>query len=928
MRVRLSARIALAVAAPVAIASALLAAVFAAEGGFAPWQLLVLIATMSGVGVAVLVAVHLLLVLPLRASEASFTALFDLAPLPLAYTRETDGYGATNWNQAWYRAFGYSPENCEGHNGNTFGLWADPADRQRYIDAARRDGSVSAMEVGMRRADGKLRRIELHGRFVGTGESRLLVTAYLDVTDVRNAEAALRARELWLRSLFEVSPVAVLIVDMQGRIRECNQRFAEMTGYASGETLGRPYFDFVHPMHLEAARQGVGRMLGDSQVDVFSAERDYRRKDGTTLHGLLSARRLPASLGNEDALLVIISDLSELRAAQAQQLESEAKLREIFNASPAAMIVSDVRRNYAAVAANDAWERQFRRARSTVMGLTGAEMGLWDSTADRDAVLEVIARTGGVDGFETRLVRGDGVRLVCRISARKVLAGDAELLVMVQEDVGELRRAEAALQRLNAELERQLALTDAVARTQSNFIANAGGVEAFATALADLLQLTGSEYGFVGEVRYDENGVPYLQTCALTDIAWNDATRRLYDEQAAQGLEFRRLDSLIGAVLSSGEAVIANDPANDPRRGGLPAGHPVLDAFLGLPIRLGGRLEAMVGLANRAGGYDEALASWLNPFLATIGQMVDARRAAIAREAAETALRELNAELDNRVRARTAELHTANDELRGALDDLRRAQGDLVRSEKLAALGALVAGVAHELNTPIGNSVMVASTLVDQTVGLAQEMQSGLRRSTLTTYVAQSQEAAELLLSNLKRAANLVSSFKQVAVDQTSEQRRSFDVAEVVDEILAMLRPQLKRRPLAISVDVPAGIVLDSYPGPFGQVVANLVANAAIHAFPDEVVAGHVRISGAAGDDGGVCLTISDDGVGIAAENIGRIFDPFFTTRLGQGGSGLGLHIVYNIVTGVLGGEIRVASTPGKGCTFIVTLPAAAPQRA
>jgi len=923
---RLPTKIALAVAVPVAIGSATLAALLLPADAAGAGKLLALILTMGAVGVCVLLAVQRLLVRPLRASEASFTALFDLAPVPLAYTEQADGYGATHWNEAWYRAFGYSPEICEGHNGNTFGLWVDAADRHRYLEAALREGGVSAMEVEMRRADGAIRRVELYGRFVGAGARRLLVTAYFDVTATRNAEAALRARELWLRSLFEVSPVAVLILDMQGRVRECNQRFAEMTGYAAAAVLGHSYFEFVHPAHREAARQGIGRMLEDASIGVFSAERDYRRQDGSTLHGLLSARRLPASLGNDDALLVIVSDLSELYAARAQQQESETKLREIFNASPAAMIVSDARRNYAAVAANDAWERQFLRSRAAVMGLTGAEMGLWASVDDRNAVLERIARDGVIEGFETLLLRGDGLALTCRISARKVVAGDAELLVMVQEDVSDLRRAEASLQAANEALGRQLALADAVARAQSNFIANAGGVDAFEMALADVLRLTASEYGFVGEVRFDAAGAPFLKTFALTNIAWDDATRRLYDEYAAQGLEFRKLSSLFGAALVSGEPVIANDPANDPRRGGLPPGHPPLNAFLGLPIRVGGRLAAMIGLANREGGYDDSLIGWLQPLLATVGQMVDARRAAKARDDAEAALRDLNEELDSRVRERTAALRHANEELSDALDHLRRAQGDLVRSEKLAALGALVAGVAHELNTPIGNSVMVASTLVDQTDRLAEEMQAGLRRSTLTGYMDQSRQAADLLLSNLRRAASLVSSFKQVAVDQTSEQRRHFDVAEVVDEILAMLQPQLKKRPIDIVVELPSGVVLDSYPGPFGQVVANLVANAAAHAFPDAAASGHIRIHGQS-LAAGYRLVVSDDGVGIPPENIGRIFDPFFTTRLGQGGSGLGLHIVYNIVSGILGGDIRVDSRCGEGCTFTVTLPLVAPER-
>jgi PAS domain S-box-containing protein len=644
------------------------------------------------------------------------------------------------------------------------------------------------------------------------------------------------------------------------------------------------------------------------------------------LWGLLSARRLPSVEGSDDVLLATVSDISALRKAEAERRESDIKLQAIFNASPAAMIVSDVARNYASIAANDAWEKQFMRRRDEVMGQSGAEMGLWASSEDRQKVLSAITQFGFVDGFETELVRGDGVRLLCRVSARKVLAGDTELLVMVQEDVTDLLRAEASLQELNLTLTQQFALSDAVARAQSNFIANAEATGAFESLLADLLQLAESEYGFIGEVLYDDEGAPYLKTHAITNIAWDVPTREFYEKNAPVGLEFRNLKTLFGAAMVTGEPVIANAPATDSRRGGLPPGHPAMTAFLGLPIRVAGQLVAMAGVANRPGGYDQALVEWLQPMLGTIGQMVEARRAALARQAAEKALRELNDELDERVQERTQALNLINDELSGTLETLRRAQGELVRSEKLAALGSLVAGVAHELNTPIGNSVTVASTLVENSDAFAEEMKGALKRSVLQAYVENSRRAAELLLGNLQRAASLVSSFKQVAVDQTSEQRRHFYVAEVVDEILAMLQPQLKKQPVVVRTEIAHGLVLDSYPGPFGQVVANLVNNAAIHAFDDGRKQGVIMIEASA-CPGGVRLCISDDGVGIPPDNIDRIFDPFFTTRFGQGGSGLGLNIVYNIVTRMLGGKIHVESRPGEGSNFIVQLPEVAPAR-
>ncbi len=869
----------------------------------------------------------------LQRSERKFSAVFEASPYVITLSRASDG-ALLDVNPAFERITGYLRKEALGHNLIDLGLVADPAgyvaERSRLLGAGRLDGMVF---LARDRAGGEhwamtsSRLIELDGETVLVSLTADISVQKANEQSLREHEKELQASEMWLRSLFDVSPVAVLILDLGGRVTDCNRRFPEMIDRRRDEIVGRSYFDFIHPDETQAAREGVGRLLENPSLQVFSAERAYLRRDGCLVHGLLSARRLPAAGGGEDVLMVIISDITELRRAEAMHRESEIKLQAVFNASPVAMIVSDMGRDFAVVAANEAWERQFLHVRDELIGRSGTEVGLWASQEDRQHLIDGVRREGFVEAFETSLVRGDGAHILCRVSARTVTVGGVDLLVMVQEDVTGLRDAENALQLVNAQLARQFALADAVARAQSDFIANLESNDGFESLLTDLLRVCESEYGFIGEVLFDAAARPFLRTNAITNIAWDDESRRLFEASAVTGFEFRNLDSLFGAALRSGAPVIANDPASDPRRGGLPRGHPPLRAFLGVPIRVGGRLVAMIGVANRPGGYHAELVEWLQPLLATIGQMIEARRAALARQAAETALRELNEQLDTRVRERTAELNRSNEELSGALEALKRTQGDLIRSEKLAGLGALVAGVAHELNTPIGNSVTVASTLHDRSDSFAEEMQGTLKRSALVAYVEHARHASALLLANLQRAADLVTSFKQVAVDQTSDQRRRFDVAGVVGEILAMLQPQMKKLPLRVTVDIPAGIELDSYPGPFGQVVANLVNNAVLHGFDDGRNDGTIEIS-ARLDGDRLRLTVRDDGAGIASGNIARIFDPFFTTRLGKGGSGLGLNIVYNIVANVLGGKITVESEVGKGASFNVELPAVAPVAA
>ena len=284
-----------------------------------------------------------------------------------------------------------------------------------------------------------------------------------------------------------------------------------------------------------------------------------------------------------------------------------------------------------------------------------------------------------------------------------------------------------------------------------------------------------------------------------------------------------------------------------------------------------------------------------------------------AKHRSEQEILQLNATLEQRVDQRTQELTNT-------LHQLTAAQTELVQSEKMSALGALVAGIAHELNTPIGNSLTVASTLQDQSTTFAAEMSKGLTRSKLEEFVQNSQHGTSILMRSLHQAAELVSSFKQVAVDQTSVNRRVFQLKETLHEILLTLGPSLRKTTHSVDCYVSEDISLDSYPGPFGQVITNLINNALLHAFEGREN-GKITISATLAFPGWVNIAVQDDGLGIAQAHLDKVFDPFFTTKLGRGGSGLGLNIVYNLVTTSLGGRIEVVSAPGEGACFTLTLP-------
>ena len=289
----------------------------------------------------------------------------------------------------------------------------------------------------------------------------------------------------------------------------------------------------------------------------------------------------------------------------------------------------------------------------------------------------------------------------------------------------------------------------------------------------------------------------------------------------------------------------------------------------------------------------------------------------------EAQLRRLNEELEARVARRTADLSTTVDELRQTNAQLREAQRQLVEAEKMASLGSLVAGVAHEINTPLGISVTAASHMDEVFAAIAKTVPDP-DDADVRGALARGQRCVQLVLSNLDRASHLVRSFKQVAVDQSNEERRRIAVAQYLDEILASLHPRLKHSAHQIRTQCPPDIEVETYPGALYQIIVNLVMNSLVHAFTDGKAGTMVIAVERIGQT--LQITYTDDGAGMSDEVRARIFEPFFTTRRGKGGTGLGLHIVYNLVTQLLRGTIECRSKPGQGSTFVMKLPTSTPS--
>lgn len=270
-------------------------------------------------------------------------------------------------------------------------------------------------------------------------------------------------------------------------------------------------------------------------------------------------------------------------------------------------------------------------------------------------------------------------------------------------------------------------------------------------------------------------------------------------------------------------------------------------------------------------------------------------------------------------------LNAAKEEAERALAELKATQQSLIQAEKMASLGQLVAGVAHEVNTPVGVALSAASQMEEEVRAIsAQVAENKMTRKGFEEFLAITGQLARLALTNGQRAADLIQSFKHVAVDQTSGERRRFELGGYLAEVLLSLGPSLRRLPYKVELDCPMAIQLESYPGAISQIVTNLVMNAMTHAFTDRS-SGTVTLHATLIDED-VHLVVTDDGRGIPEAARGRIFDPFFTTRRGSGGSGLGLHIVYNLTTATLGGTITVESEPTGGTCFRLRFPQNAPK--
>ncbi len=441
----------------------------------------------------------------------------------------------------------------------------------------------------------------------------------------------------------------------------------------------------------------------------------------------------------------------------------------------------------------------------------------------------------------------------------------------------DLQLAVAAQTRAEVSLQQSHALLAAVSDVQSEFISNADEREVFDRLLSGILKVTGSEYGFIGLVLIDaDTGERYLKTQAITNIAWNEETRRFYDDHAPKGMIFRNLETLFGHVIASGEPVIANNPPDDARRGGLPDGHPAMSSFLGVPFHVGDELIGMAGIANRAGGYDHAILQYLEPLLATCTNIMDAYSNEWRRRDAEAALQELNSEL-SRTNAALAE-----------------------RNKEVTQL---TYAITHDLQTPLATMTGSVDALEHRMTDISESDRQWMSR------IKKSSERMVTMLNDLMEYARTGSQ----VWDATP-----IDLADAVQAVFEEFKMQAADRRVTLTTNVESFEIVTDH-RLLHRALMNLVNNAVKYSGGDG--SGAVDVSVERGDDT-ILLIVTDNGPGIDPDRLEELFEPFQRADGGSDGTGLGLAIVRRSAT-TMRGRVWLESDGSHGTRAILELPLA-----
>jgi PAS domain S-box-containing protein len=913
----------------------------------------------------------------LDAAAGRLEALFLGTEDSMIMSRLSDGL-YLEVNDAFCRLVGFAREELIGRTALEVGTYATPEKRGAMLRAIETENTRSFRQQ-LRHRSGRIIDVSSTFHTIEVDGERVLVSIGREVTkELARERAVVEAKER-LDAIFQGSPDGMVVVRVSdGVFMEVNDVYCRMLGRSRHELLGRTSMAlqiWERPADRQTWLEAVMRAPRGQCFPVRLRARGGRLLECEANGALAKVDGLPCVIAS-------VRDVSEQRARERRAAEANARFATAFRANPDAMMLVDLE-SRRILEVNDAYCRLTGFGRELAVGRTSLELGTWGDASARERWWNALRRDGIVHGFETELHRRDGKIRLIELSSAIGGTEDAQVLISAVRDVTEerarARREQASAERLAAVFETTLHALN-ITRLDDGRILEVNESFAALTGFTreEIIGCTSLELGIQTD---PDHRRPVLEALArdgtVRDLPWR--IRRRDGEVrdcllTGQVLRVEDPPLLVCAIrdetelLRTARALEASERMLKSVLDTIPVwvywkdvhsrylgANALFAATTGLPcadnvagrrdedFHWGARAEEFRGVDRRVIESGRPLVPY-EDYIDLDGERIWHLKVKVPMHDGAgtvtgvlgvgtdiTALKRVQAELElhratleSKVAARTGQLGRANRELTETLEQLQRTQNELVESAKLAALGALVAGVSHELNTPIGNALMAATTLQSHMERLLGRVRQGLTRSAMDEFLDLGSEGALMVVGNLMRASELIQGFKQVAVDRTSAQRRRYDLRSVVADTVMTLMPQMRRRGIGVTQDVPGDLAMDGFPGPLGQVLGNLLENAAIHG-----LAGHRRgeisITARVGDADRVLIVIADRGRGIAPEHMPRLFEPFFTTRLGQGGSGLGLMISRNIVTAVLGGRIEVRSAPGEGTAITLDLPRVAP---
>ena len=696
------------------------------------------------------------------------------------------------------------------------------------------------------------------------GETIGSVVTFLDITERKEVERALRESEERLRKFQDAATDGFVLLDSRLNILDLNAAIERIMGMPRGDVIGKNV-TAISPTLKETGRYDQYMEVIETGEPLSLDDLVPHPKFGD-IHLNVKAFKVGDGLG------IITTDITERKKAEEALRESEERFSTIFRSSPVGMSLTTLA-DGKCIDINESFAGITGYSREEALGRTSVELGFWIEPGDRDEVTQSLKKHGSARDMEFKF----------RTKAGEIRSGDFSLeianiqgepcIITTMRDVTEERQTQEELEKYRARLEEMVA-----ERTKE-----------LASANEQLTQEATERQEAEEALRKSEQQLDAIIENSTASIYLKDVQGRylLMNQRGAHLLRMDREDIIGRTDFDIFPPEMAEKFSANDRR--------VLES--GVPLEI----EEEAWLEDGVQYYLSVKFPLRNP------------------AGAVYAVCGISTEITERKQAED-NLRRSEQELRESLEMLQKAQAHLIQSEKAAALGGLVAGVAHEISTPVGIGVTAASHLEEKTRELNElYRQDRVKRSDLDGYLDVASQTSEMILSNLVRAAELIQSFKQVAVDQSGEEWRSFKLKKYLGDVLLSLAPEYKRTSHTIELNCPDDLAIKSYPGAFSQIVTNLVINSLTHGFEGIEVGRVVMDVSREGND--LLLNYRDNGKGMDKETVAKIFDPFFTTSRAKGGSGLGMHIVYNLVTHTLGGRIEVSSQPGEGAAFLITLP-------